>query len=137
MPNDLLKIAQMAQEHESHIVKLSKAIPSMIQQAIKKAMQPTRDTLRGLCATVEVLENAVTSQPEAPKSPSDDWWVGYDSSLEIVSNEEIHHSEPSPPPMLTVKELDPSWKPAGWTPLHIMSFESYRITGWFPNQGNQ
>ncbi|MCE3052450.1 hypothetical protein HAX54_052675 [Datura stramonium] len=36
----LFKIAQMAQVHESQIVKLAKAIPSMIQQAIKKAMQP-------------------------------------------------------------------------------------------------
>ncbi|MCE2055587.1 hypothetical protein HAX54_042920 [Datura stramonium] len=69
------------------------------EQAIRKAMQPARDKLRGLCTTVEVLENevisfrkdvatligppptsnptppepmAVTSQPEAPKSPPDD-----------------------------------------------------------------
>ncbi|MCD7458122.1 hypothetical protein HAX54_037369 [Datura stramonium] len=82
-----------------NIIKLAKVIPSMIQQAIKRAMQPARDKLRGLCATVEVLENdvialrkdvaaltgpppssnpippelvAVTSQPEAPKSPPDD-----------------------------------------------------------------
>ncbi|MCE0482039.1 hypothetical protein HAX54_040373 [Datura stramonium] len=39
--------------------KLEKAIPSMIQQAIKKAMQPARDKLRGLCTTIEVLENDV------------------------------------------------------------------------------
>ncbi|MCD9638847.1 hypothetical protein HAX54_023007, partial [Datura stramonium] len=54
-PTDFLIIAQMAQAHESHIVKLAKAIPSMIQQAIKKDMQPTRDKYRGLCATVKVL----------------------------------------------------------------------------------
>ncbi|MCE3049425.1 hypothetical protein HAX54_044805 [Datura stramonium] len=105
-PTDLFKIAQIAQAHESQIVKLAKSIPSMIQQAIKKSMQPARDKLRGRCSTIEVLENdviafkkdvdiltrpppasnpippepvAVTSQPEAPKSPPDDWWAGYDS----------------------------------------------------------
>ncbi|MCE0481946.1 hypothetical protein HAX54_040159 [Datura stramonium] len=109
-PTDLLKIAQMAQV----------------------------DKLKGLCATVEVLESdviclrkdvatlmvsplfsnpnlpepvAVTSQLEAPKSPPDDWWVGCDT--EMVFDEEIYHSRPSPPPMLTVREVDPSWKPSG------------------------
>ncbi|MCD9645491.1 hypothetical protein HAX54_034454 [Datura stramonium] len=99
-PTDLFKIAQMAQAHESQILKLAKAILSMIQQAIMKSMQPARNKLRGLCATVEVLQNdvialrkdvatlirpppasnqippeqvAVTSQPKAPKSPPDDW----------------------------------------------------------------
>ncbi|MCE0482113.1 hypothetical protein HAX54_040515, partial [Datura stramonium] len=99
-PPDLLKLAQMAQVHESQVMKLAKAIPSMIQQAIKKAMQPSREKLKGLCTTVELLENevitlrkevaaltqppstssptplepaAVPSQPEAPKSPPDDW----------------------------------------------------------------
>ncbi|MCD9641081.1 hypothetical protein HAX54_026953 [Datura stramonium] len=94
----------MAQALESQIVKLSKAIPAMIQQSIKKAMQPARDKLRGLCATVE---------PKAPKSPPDDWWVGYASVLEMVSDEEIYHSRPPPPPMLFVREIDPSWKPGG------------------------
>ncbi|MCD7451365.1 hypothetical protein HAX54_011294 [Datura stramonium] len=56
-PTDLLKITQMAQAHESQIVKLAKVIPYMIQQVIKKAMQPATDNLRGLYATVEVLEN--------------------------------------------------------------------------------
>ncbi|MCD7460176.1 hypothetical protein HAX54_043002 [Datura stramonium] len=92
-------VCTKAQEHESQILKLAKAIPSMIQQAIKKAMQPARNKLRGLCATVEILENevialrkdmatltrpppvgdptpprlaAMTSKPEAPKSPPDD-----------------------------------------------------------------
>ncbi|MCD7470419.1 hypothetical protein HAX54_010289 [Datura stramonium] len=90
-------------EGQLQIVKLAKAIPSMIHQGIKKAMQPARDKLRGLCTTVDVLENevitlrkdvatltrhplasnpnppepaAVTSQPKAPKIPPDDWWVG-------------------------------------------------------------
>ncbi|MCD7459898.1 hypothetical protein HAX54_042215 [Datura stramonium] len=110
----------------------------MIQQAIKKAMRPARDKLRGLYATVEVLESdvialrkdvatltgpllasdsnppepgAVTSQPEEPKSPPDDWWVGYDSSSKILSDEEIYHSRLSLPPVLTMIEVDPSWKP--------------------------
>ncbi|MCD7463834.1 hypothetical protein HAX54_051512 [Datura stramonium] len=61
-PPDLLKIAQMAQVHESQIVKLAKAIPSMIH------------------------------------------------ALEIVSDEEIYHNRPPSPPMLTVQEVDPSWK---------------------------
>ncbi|MCD9638176.1 hypothetical protein HAX54_021952 [Datura stramonium] len=56
---DVLKIAQMAQVNESQIVKLAKAISSMIQHAIKKAMKPYRDKLRGLYSTVEVLENEV------------------------------------------------------------------------------
>ncbi|MCD9641482.1 hypothetical protein HAX54_027679 [Datura stramonium] len=55
----LFKIAQMDQAHKSQIVKLAKVIPSMIQQAIKKAIQPARDKLKGICATVEVLESHV------------------------------------------------------------------------------
>ncbi|MCE3051833.1 hypothetical protein HAX54_050934 [Datura stramonium] len=138
-PPNLLKLAQMAQVHKSQLMKLAKAIPSMIQQAIKKAMQPARDKLKGLCTTVKVLENevitlmkevstltgpsasnptppepaAVPSQPEAPKSPSDDWWVGYDSVSEIVSNKEIYHNRPPPPLILFVYNVDPSWKLGG------------------------
>ncbi|MCD7466015.1 hypothetical protein HAX54_002328 [Datura stramonium] len=55
----------------------------------------------------------VISQPEASKSSLDDWWVGCDCSSKIVSDEEISHSRPPPPPMLTVKEVDLSWKPGG------------------------
>ncbi|MCD9637833.1 hypothetical protein HAX54_021340 [Datura stramonium] len=58
---DFLKLGQMVQVHESQLMKLSKAIPSMIQQAIKKAMQPAREKLKGLCTTVEVLENKVVT----------------------------------------------------------------------------
>ncbi|MCD9642875.1 hypothetical protein HAX54_029917, partial [Datura stramonium] len=61
LPTDLLIIAQMAQAHESQIIKLAKAILSMIQQAIKKAIQPAKDKLRGLCAKAEVLENDLIS----------------------------------------------------------------------------
>ncbi|MCD7458758.1 hypothetical protein HAX54_039059 [Datura stramonium] len=58
-PPDLVKLEQMAQVHESQLIKLAKAIPYMIQQAIKKAMQPARDKLKGLYTAVEVLENEV------------------------------------------------------------------------------
>ncbi|MCD7469347.1 hypothetical protein HAX54_008310 [Datura stramonium] len=67
---------------------------------IEKAMQPAKDKLKGLYA-----------KPEVPKSPLDDWWAGFDSSSEIVSDEEIYHSWPPPHHMLTVREVDPSWKP--------------------------
>ncbi|MCE3051847.1 hypothetical protein HAX54_050982 [Datura stramonium] len=118
-PPDFLKLAQRAQVHESQLVKLAKAIPSMTQLAMKKSMQLARDKLKGLCTTVEVLENkaitlrkevaalngppsssnpipsepaVVPSQPEEPRSPPDDWWVGYESTSEIVSDEELYHS---------------------------------------------
>ncbi|MCD7470507.1 hypothetical protein HAX54_010432 [Datura stramonium] len=46
-------------------VKLAKAIPSMTQLAMKKSMQLARDKLKGLCTTVEVLENkAITLRKE-------------------------------------------------------------------------
>ncbi|MCE3050520.1 hypothetical protein HAX54_047414 [Datura stramonium] len=47
-PPDLLKLVEIAQVHESQLMKLAKAIPSLIQQAIKNAMQPARDKLNGL-----------------------------------------------------------------------------------------
>ncbi|MCD7458895.1 hypothetical protein HAX54_039519 [Datura stramonium] len=62
----LLKIAQMGQSHESQIVKLSKAIPSMIQQA----MQPAREKLRGLYAKVDALENEVITLRNEVANPS-------------------------------------------------------------------
>ncbi|MCD9559876.1 hypothetical protein HAX54_018203, partial [Datura stramonium] len=36
---------------------LAKAIPYMIQTAIKKVVQPAKDKLKSLCSTVEVLES--------------------------------------------------------------------------------
>ncbi|MCD9644321.1 hypothetical protein HAX54_032506, partial [Datura stramonium] len=66
-------------------------------------MQPARDKLKSLCCIVEVLESEVSTlrkevaalsgplstsnpkppepivvfaQPEAPRGPQDDWWVG-------------------------------------------------------------
>ncbi|MCD7458101.1 hypothetical protein HAX54_037184 [Datura stramonium] len=53
----------------------------------------------------------VHSQLEAPKSPPDDWCVEYDSASEIVMDEELYHSRPPPPPMLSVYDVDPSWTP--------------------------
>ncbi|MCD7449061.1 hypothetical protein HAX54_048959, partial [Datura stramonium] len=58
---DFLKLAQMVQVHESQLMNLAKPIPSMIQQAIKKAMQPSREKTKGLCTTVEVLQNEVVT----------------------------------------------------------------------------
>ncbi|MCD9644211.1 hypothetical protein HAX54_032359 [Datura stramonium] len=54
-PSNLLKIAQRAQVHESQLLKIAKSIPSMIQTAIKKVVQPAMDKLKSLCSTVEVL----------------------------------------------------------------------------------
>ncbi|MCD9559716.1 hypothetical protein HAX54_017888, partial [Datura stramonium] len=58
-PPDFHKIEQRAQVHESQLMKLAKAIPSMIQNSIKNAMQPAKDKLKSLCSTVEVLESEV------------------------------------------------------------------------------
>ncbi|MCD9646540.1 hypothetical protein HAX54_036459 [Datura stramonium] len=110
-PTNLLNVAQRAKMHESHLVQLAMAIPSMIQRAIKKTLQPTNYKLTSLCSTVDVLESkvgtlrqemaapnaplstghpipcepeAMLAQPEAPRSPPNDWWAGYKSDLEIV-----------------------------------------------------
>ncbi|MCE0481168.1 hypothetical protein HAX54_038667 [Datura stramonium] len=58
-PHDLLNIAKRAKMHENQLVRLAKAIPSMIQSAIKKALQPAKDKLTSLCSTVDVLESKV------------------------------------------------------------------------------
>ncbi|MCD7448177.1 hypothetical protein HAX54_039133 [Datura stramonium] len=55
----------------------------------------------------------VPTQSKWPKIPPDDWWVGFYSSSKIVSYEEIYHSRPPPCRMLTVREVDPSWKQCG------------------------
>ncbi|MCD7457776.1 hypothetical protein HAX54_036154 [Datura stramonium] len=139
-PSDLLKIAQKAQVHEIQLVKLAKTIPSMIQTAIKKAMQPAKDKLKSLCSTFEFLESEVISlrrevaaineppstsnsnppepatmpvQLEEPRSPPEDWWVGYDSMSGIVSDKELYHSRPPPPLMLSVYDVNPPWPPGG------------------------
>ncbi|MCD9639463.1 hypothetical protein HAX54_024032, partial [Datura stramonium] len=101
-PLDLLNIAQREKMHENQLVRLAKAITSMIQSAFKKALQPAKDKLTHLCSKVDVLESEVTTlqqevatltaptnqptpcglevvppQVEANRSPLDDWWVGY------------------------------------------------------------
>ncbi|MCD9640258.1 hypothetical protein HAX54_025459, partial [Datura stramonium] len=43
------------------LVRLAKAIPSMIQLTIKKALQPAKDKLTSLCSIVEVLESKVVT----------------------------------------------------------------------------
>ncbi|MCD9645805.1 hypothetical protein HAX54_035061 [Datura stramonium] len=48
-----------AKMHENQLVRLAKAIPSMIQNALKKALQPAKDRLTHLCLKVDVLESEV------------------------------------------------------------------------------
>ncbi|MCD9644953.1 hypothetical protein HAX54_033499 [Datura stramonium] len=99
---DLLVLAQKVKAHENHLVKLVKAIPSMIHFAIQRAFQPTRDKLSGLCSIAYVLEKEVVTlrkeisspsampspslpshampammhdKPDAPRSPPDNWYV--------------------------------------------------------------
>ncbi|MCD7467604.1 hypothetical protein HAX54_005133 [Datura stramonium] len=45
LPPDFLNISQRAKMHESQVVQLAKAIPSIIQIAIKKALYPAKDKL--------------------------------------------------------------------------------------------
>ncbi|MCD7472823.1 hypothetical protein HAX54_014192 [Datura stramonium] len=137
---DLLVLAQKVKAHENQLVKLAKAIPSMIHLSIQRALQPTRDKLLGLFSTVDALEKEVITlrkeisspsampspslpshampammhdKPDAPRSPLDDWCVGYDSASDIVPGEEMYHSWPSPPPIHLVYDVDPSWTPGG------------------------
>ncbi|MCD7469064.1 hypothetical protein HAX54_007699 [Datura stramonium] len=57
---------------------------------------------------------AVPPQVKAPKSPLDDWWMGYHNVGDIMyDEEEIHHSPPPPPQMHLVYDVDPSWAPGG------------------------
>ncbi|MCE3214837.1 hypothetical protein HAX54_053467, partial [Datura stramonium] len=58
-PPDLLNIAQRNKMHESQLVRLTKAIPSIIQISIKKTLQPAKDKLTSLFSTVDVLESEV------------------------------------------------------------------------------
>ncbi|MCD7472800.1 hypothetical protein HAX54_014163, partial [Datura stramonium] len=50
----------MEMMHENKLVRLVKAIPSMIQSAFKKALQPARHKLTHLCSKVDVLESEIT-----------------------------------------------------------------------------
>ncbi|MCD7446338.1 hypothetical protein HAX54_004326, partial [Datura stramonium] len=78
----LLKLAQMAHDHIAQLVKLAKAIPPMIQYAIKIAMKPVMEKLGSLSARVDVLEN------ESP----DDWYVR-DSPSGDATTIEMHEDE--------------------------------------------
>ncbi|MCE3216161.1 hypothetical protein HAX54_005154 [Datura stramonium] len=60
-PQDLLNIAQREKIQENQLVRLAKAISSMIQSALKKALQPAKDKLTHLCSKVDVLESEVTT----------------------------------------------------------------------------
>ncbi|MCD9559664.1 hypothetical protein HAX54_017801 [Datura stramonium] len=61
-PPDLLKVAIKVLGMKDSLWKLAKSIPSMIQLAIKKAMQLARDKLKSLCSTVKVLESEVITE---------------------------------------------------------------------------
>ncbi|MCD9639285.1 hypothetical protein HAX54_023710, partial [Datura stramonium] len=118
-PPNLLKFSQRAQVHESQLVKLANTIPYMIQLSIQKPCNLREISWKAYAVPVEVIKNevitlrkevvalsgplstnnlippkpiAVPSKPEAPRSPLDDWWVGYDNMSKIVSNEELYHS---------------------------------------------
>ncbi|MCE0482281.1 hypothetical protein HAX54_040944 [Datura stramonium] len=52
----VLKLAQLAHDDNAQLVKISKAIPLIIQHAIKATMKPVIEKLRRLCAQVDVLE---------------------------------------------------------------------------------
>ncbi|MCD7453207.1 hypothetical protein HAX54_020012 [Datura stramonium] len=73
----------------------------------------------------------VPPQVEAPKSPPYDWWVGYHSNVDIVSDEkEDYHSPPPPPLMHSVYDVDPSWAlGGGWKQHLIMSFKPFQTDG--------
>ncbi|MCE2055495.1 hypothetical protein HAX54_042737 [Datura stramonium] len=58
-PLDLLNISRRAKMHESQLLQLANAIPSMVQSALKKALQPAKDKLIDLCSIVDVLERKV------------------------------------------------------------------------------
>ncbi|MCD7454011.1 hypothetical protein HAX54_023207 [Datura stramonium] len=52
---------------------------------------------------------AVPPQSEAPKSPPEDWWVGYHSDSNIISYEESYYSLPPLPPIRSMYDVNPSW----------------------------
>ncbi|MCD7469817.1 hypothetical protein HAX54_009067 [Datura stramonium] len=69
--------------------------------------------------------------PKAPKSPPHDWWVGYESESELVSDEESYHSFPPPPPMSSMYDVDPSWTPGGVAnDVLLMSFTLFLTIRW-------
>ncbi|MCE2055113.1 hypothetical protein HAX54_042004 [Datura stramonium] len=88
----------------------SQGYPVHDPKCLKKALQPAKDKLTHLCSKVDVLE----SQVEEPRSPPDDWWVGYHNNADIMfDEEELHHSPPLLPQMHSVYDVDPSWASRG------------------------
>ncbi|MCE3050756.1 hypothetical protein HAX54_048025 [Datura stramonium] len=57
----LIQMKSQAAGHRVAVFQPPKAIPSMIQIAIKKSMKPAKDKLKSLCSIVEVLESEVIS----------------------------------------------------------------------------
>ncbi|MCE3051043.1 hypothetical protein HAX54_048801 [Datura stramonium] len=54
----------------------------------------------------------VPQQVKAPRSPLDDWWVGYHSNADIVfEEEEDYHGPPPPSLMHLVYDVDPLLAP--------------------------
>ncbi|MCD7461797.1 hypothetical protein HAX54_047131 [Datura stramonium] len=101
----------IADQFKHKAKKQATALPFPSLGAIKKSLQPTKDKLASLCSTVDVLERKAV--PEAPRSPPDNWWVGYNNESKQVSDEEPHHRRPPPPLMRSVYDVDPSWTPGG------------------------
>ncbi|MCE3215349.1 hypothetical protein HAX54_002039 [Datura stramonium] len=60
----LLKVSQMDHAHKGKLEKLAKAITSLIQQTLKKAMKLEFNKMGRLCAQVDVLENEVVALKE-------------------------------------------------------------------------
>ncbi|MCD9638959.1 hypothetical protein HAX54_023182 [Datura stramonium] len=140
-PLDFLNIEQRAKMHEN-------------QGTLKKALQPAKDKLAILCSTVDVLECKVGTLkrdvvaltapssiaqpnpcepkpvPEAPRSPPDNWWAGYDSESEQVLDEEPHYNA-----LLHLRCVQYMMSILlghlrEWQQCRTMSFALYRIIGW-------
>ncbi|MCD7462549.1 hypothetical protein HAX54_048751 [Datura stramonium] len=129
----LLKLAQIARAHNAQLLKLDKAIPPMIQQAIKIAMNQVVDKLGSLCAQYEVAFirkeiyrrkdmippmdinlNIPIREPDttvAERSLLDDWCTGYNPSkgttVGLVQEGKPPH-EKVPPTMEVSPHSDPS-----------------------------
>ncbi|MCD7460888.1 hypothetical protein HAX54_044671 [Datura stramonium] len=100
---DLLNIAQGKICMRIEACMISQGYPSMIQSALKKALRLAKDKLYTYVETNVCDHEVVPPQVEEPRSPLDDWWVGY----HIMSDEEeLHHSPPPPPQMHLVYDVD-------------------------------
>ncbi|MCD9644128.1 hypothetical protein HAX54_032112 [Datura stramonium] len=110
-PPDLLNIAQRAKMHENQLEVATLTAPTN---------QPTP------CGP-----EVVPPQVEAPRSPPDDWWVGYHSDADIISDEKDYHNTAPPPPMHSMYDVNPSWAMGGvaTTSYHeLQTFSDRRVT---------